>query len=207
MPRSTQRQRSGKSLNLTEMLYAMFQAWTSQTWTKCGSSLVIQSANWAISKNLSSSCKSLARIQRALEIKPRKPPRATVVKASTGGAFSNGGTRVRPSRSRSKLSDFCTCDAPVSSAAASRTKGIFLSMPVIRAKRVHSPQSTVHSQKTKLRAVQVRAADCGLWTEDYSRRSLRCRQFAPGEDGDANDAEDAAQQQHNLSEGQANLPP
>ena len=63
----------------------MFQACTSQTWTKCGSSFVIQSASCAISKNLSSSCRSVARIHSALEISPRKPPSATVVNASTGG--------------------------------------------------------------------------------------------------------------------------
>src|SRR4051812_34345213 len=105
MPLRTQRQRSEKSLNLTEMLYAMFQDCTNQTCTKCGSSLVIQSASWAISKNLSSSCKSLARIQSALEISPRNPPSATVVNAKTGGAFSNGSTRVNPNFSRSTFSE------------------------------------------------------------------------------------------------------
>src|SRR5438105_5983158 len=103
----------------------MFQACTSQTWTKCGSSLVIQSANWAISKNLSSSCKSLARIQRALEINPRKPPRATVVKARTGGAFSSGWTRVKPSSARSRFKAFCRNELPVSSATASASNRIF----------------------------------------------------------------------------------
>ncbi len=48
----------------------MFHAWMTQTWAKCGSSFVIQSASCAISKNLSSSCKSLARIQSTLTIKP-----------------------------------------------------------------------------------------------------------------------------------------
>ena len=50
----------------------MFQACTSQTWTKCGSSLVIQSASWAISKYLSSSCRSLARIQSDVGDQPAK---------------------------------------------------------------------------------------------------------------------------------------
>src|SRR6266581_3404869 len=109
----------------------MFQACTSQTWTKCGSSLVIQSANWAISKNLSSSCKSLARIQRALEIRPRKPPSATVVKARTGGAFSSGATRVRPSRSRSAFNPDCTREAPASNSAARSRSRIFFGLPLI----------------------------------------------------------------------------
>jgi hypothetical protein len=69
----------------------MFQACTVQTWVKWGSSAVIQSANCTISKYLSSFCRSLARIQSALAIRPRKPPSATVVKASSGGAFFNGG--------------------------------------------------------------------------------------------------------------------
>ena len=65
----------------------MFQALDEPDGGEWGSSFVIQSASRTISKNLSSSCKSVARIQSALEIRPRKPPSATVVKASTGGAF------------------------------------------------------------------------------------------------------------------------
>src|SRR5579859_414087 len=103
----------------------MFQLCTSQTWTKCGSSLVIQSASCAISKYLSLSCRSLARIQRMLEIKPRNPPRATVVNAKTGGAFSKGSMRVRPSESRSRLSDSCTANTPTSNTAARHANRIF----------------------------------------------------------------------------------
>src|SRR6266705_42747 len=106
----------------------MFQAWTNQTWTKWGSSLVIQSANCAISKNLSSSCRSLARIQRALEINPRKPPSATVVKASTGGAFSSGWIRVKPSDSRSRFNELCTRETPRSSAAANNSRSVRLNL-------------------------------------------------------------------------------
>src|SRR6516162_3308874 len=109
----------------------MFQACTSQTWTKLGSSFVIQSANCAISKNLSSSCKSVARIQSAFEISPRNPPSATVVNARTGGAFFRGSTRVNPNFSRSTFSDSCNCEAPTSSTAASSSKRIFFSRELI----------------------------------------------------------------------------
>src|SRR5664280_2915492 len=97
MPRCTQRQRSAKSLNLTEMFQAMFQASYDQTCAKCGSKSVIQSDSCTISKNLSSCCKSVARIQRKLEINPRKPPNATVVNASNGGALLSGSMRVKSS--------------------------------------------------------------------------------------------------------------
>src|SRR5258705_11252587 len=109
----------------------MFQACTSQTWTKCGSSLVIQSANCAISKNLSSSCKSLARIQSALEINPRNPPRATVTNASIGGALSKGATRVSPSLSRSRFNELCTRDTPTSRPAERSKRRSFLGLPLI----------------------------------------------------------------------------
>ena len=48
-----------------------------------------------------------------------------MVKASTGGAFSSGVARVRPSWSRSRFSDCCTWPAPASSAAASSSRRIF----------------------------------------------------------------------------------
>src|SRR5438552_1724128 len=65
-------------------------------------------------------------------MRPRKPPRATVVKASTGGAFSSGWTRVRPRRSRSRLSSFCTCETPVSNKPASSRRRIFLTRGLMR---------------------------------------------------------------------------
>jgi hypothetical protein len=60
-----------------------------------------------------------------LEINPRKPPSATVVNASIGGAFSNGGPMVRPSWSRSRFNDFCTWPEPNSSARPAAAAGFF----------------------------------------------------------------------------------
>src|SRR6202030_3046792 len=151
----------------------MFQACTSQTCTKLGSSLVIQSANCAISKNLSSSCRSLARIQRALEIRPRNPPRATVVKASTGGAFSRGWTRVRPSLRRSSFKDLWICDTPRRRAAANTSHRAFLNAPVMRWN-------------------EIRASE-------FSLCSLRGCQFPAREDDHAADTDQTAKEQDNLS--------
>src|SRR6266568_8149652 len=109
----------------------MFQACTSQTWTKWGSSTVIQFANCAISKYLSSSCRSLARIHRALEMSPRKPPSATVVNASTGGAFSSGCTSVSPNRSRSWFKVSCTWDTPASKTTATSSSRIFFHLELM----------------------------------------------------------------------------
>ena len=102
----------------------MFQACMVQTWVKCGSRSVIQSASCTISKNFSSSCKSLARIQSPLAIKPRKPPRATVVKASIGGAFSKGGRSCQSSSRRSRLSQLCICAETQKSRAANPTSAV-----------------------------------------------------------------------------------
>src|SRR5262245_35311801 len=110
----------------------MFQAWCTQTCAKCGSSLVIQSASCVISANLSSSCKLLARIQRKLEINPRKPPSATVVNASIGGAFSSGGTYVSPSLSRSRFIECCNRDELNNSKPASKSNPTFLTRLLIR---------------------------------------------------------------------------
>src|SRR5882724_731074 len=98
----------------------MFQAWLAHTWLKLGSSLVIQSASWTISKYLPSSCRSLMRIHSALEISPRNPPSATVVKASIGGAPLSGSFRTKPRRSRSRFKSCSRNNAPASSASARR---------------------------------------------------------------------------------------
>src|SRR6266496_3061924 len=87
----------------------MSHACTTQTVVKCGCSLVIQSASWTFSKNLSSSCNSMARTQSALAINPRNPPSATVVNTSTGGAvLPRGSPRVTPRATRSWLSRLCS---------------------------------------------------------------------------------------------------
>src|SRR5580765_1444367 len=118
----------------------MFHAWKTQTCGKCGSSFVIQSASCIISKNLSSSCKSLARIHSRLEIKPRKPLSATVVNASTGGAFSSASACVRPSRSRSRLSEFCTCATQKSRITARASRRIFFKRGFISLRRLRRRQ-------------------------------------------------------------------
>src|SRR6266542_3938428 len=101
----------------------MFQSWTTQTCTNVGSSFVIQSESCTCSKNLSSCCRSLARIQSALAMRPRNPPSATVVKASTGGALSSGATRVRPRSVRWWLSCRCRRETAQSRTAARASNG------------------------------------------------------------------------------------
>src|SRR5438477_331097 len=103
------------------MLNAMFQACTIQTCVRLGSIFVIQSANCTISKYLPSCCKSCMRIQSALAISPRKPPKATVVNARTGGALEPRPVpRSKPSSgsARWRLRDFCTKETIKSRTAA-----------------------------------------------------------------------------------------
>src|SRR2546423_10797859 len=154
----------------------MFHAWTSQTCTKCGSSLVIQSASWAISKNLSSSCRSLARIHRKFEIRPRNPPSATVVKARTGGAFLSGSVRVNWSRSRSALSDRWTCEAPIRRTTARTERRIFLSRGVM-VQRPHSLSSLGGGQFAA--AEDHHAADAGNPSEEQNNLSHREPKLTP----------------------------
>src|ERR1017187_1673197 len=198
----------------------MFQAWNSQTCAKVGSSFVIQSASCAASKNLSSCCKSLARIQRKLEIKPRKPPSATVVNASIGGAFSSTAMCVRPSESRSWFNDFCTWPEQNNSAAASTSRRLFLRRAFMSASGKSSKLQAPSSREIpnpKLQAAQSKARtwrlvlgaslDVGGWCLEFSLRSLRRGQFAPVEKNDARHRKNPAQQQDDLREGQAKFAP
>src|SRR6266571_5215486 len=195
----------------------MFHACTSQTWTKCGSSLVIQSANWAISKNLSSSCKSLARIQSALEIKPRKPPNATVVKARTGGAFSSGSMRVRPSCSRSAFKDSCTAATPPSSAAASSSKRIFLNLllmpevggrrPEVGGRRQERGASKRQSVEPSVHASRSHAPRSHALRSSRSLGPLGRCQFAPAEGEYSHKPDNTAEKEHDLAKRQAQLSP
>src|SRR6185295_15238585 len=69
--------------------------------------------------------------QRMFEMIPRKPPNATVVKASTGGAFFKGSLRVSPSLSRSRFNARWTCEEQTSSTSASRQSKPFLARKFI----------------------------------------------------------------------------
>src|SRR6185295_8824714 len=170
----------------------MFQACTSQTWVKCGSSLVIQSASCTISKYFPSSCRSLARIHNAFEINPRNPPSATVVNASTGGAFSNGATRVRPSWSRSRFNTCCVRETPSNSTPASRSRRIFFTRPVMA--WAANPKPGTRNPKE-------------FRTSDFSLRSLGRGQLAPVENDNPDQSQRSAQQQYNLRAGQTQLSP
>src|ERR1043166_3750084 len=200
----------------------MFQAWTSQTCTKGGSSLVIQSASCGISKNLSSSCKSLARIQSALEIKPRRPPNATVVKASTGGAFFNGSRRVSPSRSRSTFMERWMKQTQKRSPMARNDRMTFLSPVFILAQgsrefpnlkiqapknpKLEIPNGTESSLAPRCLELGIRSFS-GVWSLEFSLRSLRRGQFATGEQGDSAQRDDATKEKDHLTDSQAKLAP
>src|ERR1017187_3646786 len=179
----------------------MFHAWKTQTCGKCGSSLVIQSASCIISKNLSSSCKSLARIHSRLEIKPRKPPSATVVNASTGGAFSSASACVRPIRSRSRLSEFCIRATPKSSPTASRSRMNFLKRPFIS---VQVPGARCQVSGSPVRRLTLRTSHLAHY---FSLRSLRRRQLTPVENKNSKHGKNSSKQQNNLTERQAQLRP
>src|SRR5437762_770910 len=117
----------------------MFQACTVQTWVKVGSIFVIQSANWTISKYFPSCWSSLARIQRAFAINPRKPPSATVVNASTGGALDPRPTpRVNPSsrEARCWFNEFWNCATSTSSTAAAHNRKTLWTRPLISGVRL-----------------------------------------------------------------------
>src|SRR5487761_2141539 len=193
----------------------MFHAWNSQTWVKLGSSSVIQVASCAASKNLSSCCRSFARIQRALAINPRKPPSATVVNASTGGAFSKALTRVRPSCSRSRFNTFCIWPEPATRTTASSSSRIFFvrgfmcadwkssKLQAPSSREIPNPKPQAAPSKASTWCLALGASlDVGCWMLELSLRSLRRRQFPPAKHPDARQRDDAAEQQDDLPERQ-----
>src|ERR1051325_6367522 len=176
----------------------MFHAWCTQTCAKCGSSFVIQSASCAASKNLSWSCRSLARIHSMLEINPRKPPSAIVVNASIGGAFVNPSTRVNPSRSRSWFSERCVRLTPPSKTTASASSRIFLRRRFICRK---SSGFRVLGSGLPARGASPQPGTRNLELgTDFSLVSLRRRQFAAVEDKNSERGKDAAEDHHDLHE-------